>query len=188
MTVLIVFATVEGQTRKIAMFVRDQCVRAGHDVMMLDADQGTRSAPLASATKVILAASVHERRHAPAFEDFIRQHHDELAARQTLLLSVSLSAAFPEGHEEADDYLVEMKMRTKFEPAAEALIAGAVQTSKYDYFATQVVRHVVLRDRNFDPSAREHEFTDWSALAGTIARFLEAEAPAKAEVERLPRR
>lgn len=188
MTVLIVFATVEGQTRKIAMFVRDQCVRAGHDVVMLDAARGTRSVPLDSATKVILVAPVHERRHPPAFEDFVKQYHDELAARQTLLLSVSLSAAFPEGREEADDYLVEMKMRTKFEPDAEALIAGAVRTSKYDYFATQVVRHVVLRDRNFDPSAPDHEFTDWNALAGTIARFMDAEAPAKAAVERLPRR
>ena len=62
-------------------------------------------------------------------------------------------------------------MRTDFTPDAEFLVAGAVQTGKYDYFASQVVRHVVLRDREANP-AKEHEFTDWAALSKAVAAFL----------------
>ena len=73
---------------------------------------------------VILAASVHQRRHPRNFEALLVAHKAELDKRRTLLLSVSLNAAFPEGLEEAQDYVDEMKMRTGFEPDDELLVAG----------------------------------------------------------------
>ena len=91
------------------------------------------------------------------------------------MLSISLSAAFPEGLEDAQDYLTEMKMRADFEPDEELLVAGAIRTNKYDYFASQIVRHVVLRGRDFDADAGEHEFTDWEKLTSKIKAFLATE-------------
>ena len=176
MNVLIFFATVEGQTGKIARFAEREARRAGHDAVLADAADTATSAPFEGVDKVILAAPVHERRHPKAFEAFLASHRQELEKCATLLLSVSLNAAFPEGHEEAQEYLTEMKMRTGFAPDAEALVAGAVRTSHYDYFASQVVRHVLLRDRGYDPNSGEHEFTDWDALATTISEFLGAKA------------
>ena len=122
---------------------------------------------------VILAAPVHERRHPKAFEVILAGDREELEERDTLLISVSLSAAFSEGLEEANAYVIEMKMRTGFTPDVELLVAGAVRTNRYDYFATQVIRHVVLRGRDYDPLAGEHEFTDWQSLASKISKFLE---------------
>ena len=63
-------------------------------------------------------------------------------------------------------------MRTGFTPTFEACVAGAVKSSSYDYFAAQIVHHVVLRDRNFDPNVKEHEFTDWPKLALKVNEFL----------------
>ncbi len=63
-------------------------------------------------------------------------------------------------------------MRTGLSPDVEALVAGAVRSSRYDYFAREVVRHVVLRGRDYDPDRRDHEFTDWQALSATLAEFL----------------
>jgi menaquinone-dependent protoporphyrinogen oxidase len=65
-----------------------------------------------------------------------------------------------------------MKMRTELDPDVEMLIAGAVRTKRYDYYATQVLRHVVLRGRNFDPAVQEHEFTDWDSLAVGVDAFV----------------
>ena len=90
------------------------------------------------------------------------------------MLSVSLSVAFESGQEEAREYLTEMEMRTDFKPTADALVAGAVRSSSYGYFEAQVVRHVVLRNRNYDPSEGEHEFTDWKDLARAVSDFLTA--------------
>ena len=169
MNVLIIYASIEGQTARIAEFAQSELQKAGHTVRMVNA-QGNDAIPLGNVDKVILAAPVHERRHPKLFEAMLVAQKAQLATRDTLLISVSLSAAFPEGLEEAGEYVTELKMRTGFEPSAELLVAGAIRTGHYDYFATQV-----LRDRDYDPSSEEHEFTDWAALSEGLAAFMAAE-------------
>ena len=175
MNVQIIYASVEGQTARIARFIESQLRKAGHRVDMVNA-QGTTAFSLDNIDKVILAASVHERRHPKLFEALIVAQKRQLEARDTLLMSVSLNAAFPEGLDEAQDYVTELKMRTGFTPNAELLVAGAIRSGEYDYFATQVLRHVVMRDRDYDASAEEHEFTDWDAVSKAVATFM-AEEP-----------
>ncbi len=176
MTVFVAFATVEGQTGKIARFVSDEVRDMGRDVSVLDVDQ-TASADFSGVEHVVLAGSVHERRHPRSFEAFITASKEELLARRTMLLSVSLSAAFPEGMAEAEDYVVEMNMRTELSPDVTLLVPGAVQKGAYDYYSQQVLKQVVLRDREFDPSrVSEHEFTDWEAIRSGLHAFLSDDA------------
>lgn len=170
MSVLIIFETVEGQTGRIARFAEAEARKAGLDAALFDT-AGGKPVSFAGVEKVILAAPVHERRHPKAFEDFIAANLPELAARKTLMLSVSLKVAFPEGVEEAEDFLTEMKMRTKFTPDAEALVAGAVRSKSYDYYAAMIVKHVVLRDKEDELTEGEREFTDWTALGKKISEF-----------------
>lgn len=175
MNVLLLFASIEGQTAKIAQFMADEITRLGHSPMLHEADDPT-PLPVTEADAVILAAPVHQRRHPRAFEALVGGFRTSLDQRPTLMVSVSLSAAFPEGIAEAIDYVTEMSMRTRFSPREIACVAGAVRTTQYDYFATQVIRHVVLRDRAYDPAEGEHEFTDWAELSTRLQTFLEAAA------------
>ncbi|SFJ14784.1 flavodoxin domain-containing protein [Jannaschia pohangensis] len=177
MDILIVFSTVEGQTRKIADFIGQRCRSAGHAVHMFNTDEKRGAASFDGVDAVILAAPVHERRHPEAFETFVAASRGELKTRRTLLISVSLKASFSEGLEEAQDYLAEMEMRTGFEPDAELLAAGAVRTSSYGYFETQVVRSVVLNGRDIDLIDGVREFTDWDALSAAVDAFLQATMP-----------
>ncbi|MCG6884693.1 MAG: protoporphyrinogen oxidase [Silicimonas sp.] len=175
MSVLIAFGTVEGQTGKIARFVEDLAQEAGESTVLFDTSDKIEEVSFDGVEKVILAASVHQRRHPAPFEVFVSANREELSRRKTLLLSVSLSAAFPEGHEEAQDYADEMKMRTGLEPDAELLVAGAFRADRYDFYAMQVIKHVVLRGREFDPDKNEHEFTNWDELAAKVTTFLTAD-------------
>jgi menaquinone-dependent protoporphyrinogen oxidase len=172
MEILIVYETVEGQTRRIVEFVEERIRSAGHVVRLFDTQDKLGSVSFDGIDKVILAAPVHERRHPEGFEIFVSTSREALKACQTLLISVSLKAAFPEGQEEAQDYLTEMKMRTDFEPDGELLTAGAVRTSSYGYFESQVVQNVVLGDRQVDLIDGVREFTDWDALCVEVDRFL----------------
>lgn len=174
MAVLIAYGTIEGQTGKIAQFLEDVVRKMGESVDLYDTSDRTEDVDLAAYDKIILAASVHERRHPQDFEVFVTARRKELNEKETLLLSVSLNAAFEEGQEEAQDYMDEMKMRTEFEPKAELRVAGAVRASSYGYYETQVLRHVVLRGREVDPAVKEYEFTDWDALANSVKSFLSA--------------
>ncbi len=172
MTVLIVYATIEGQTGKIARFIREEIDKAGQTTALIDAADDKIDVTFDGVDRVILAAPVHERRHPKTFEVFLAASQQALAARKTLLISVSLSAAFPEFLEDANDYVVEMEMRTGFEPDVEALVAGAVRSGSYDYYESQVLQHIVLRGKNYDAVGRDHEFTDWAALKETLAAFM----------------
>lgn len=170
MKVLVLYGTVEGQTAKVAGFVADQVRALGHEADLQDSD-APEPVEFGDVDAVILAGSVHQRRHPRHFEALLAGLKEDLSRRKTLLLSVSLNAAFGEGREEAQEYVTELKMRTGFEPDSEMLVAGAVRSSEYDYFAMQVIRHVVLRGRKADDSG-EHEFTDWEALAAGVEKFL----------------
>lgn len=173
MKVLIVFETVEGQTRKITEFVEQQIRNAGHDVRLFDTQDRLEAVSFDGIDKVVLAAPVHERRHPKGFEVFVFASREELKAHKTLLISVSLKAAFPEGLEEAQDYLIEMKMRTNFEPDREILVAGAVRPGSYGYYESQIIKNVVLADRDVDLVDGAREFTDWDALQIEIDAFLQ---------------
>ncbi|SNR54499.1 flavodoxin domain-containing protein [Puniceibacterium sediminis] len=174
MKVLVIFETVEGQTRKIAEFVEQQIRAAGHEVQMFNA--ADRLGPLSfdGISKVVLAAPVHERRHPEGFEVLVSASLADLKARQTLLISVSLKAAFPEGMEEARDYLTELEMRTGFEPNNEVLVAGAVRARSYGYYESQIVQNVALDGRKVELVDGVREFTDWDALGDEIGAFLQA--------------
>ncbi len=171
MNILVIYATIEGQTGKIARFVSEQIAKLGHTAQLIDANAPTEIS-FDQAEAVILAAPVHERRHPQNFEALLSAHAEDLSAKKVLFLSISLSAAFPEGIEEAGEYVTEMKMRTGLEPEQEMLVGGAVRLDHYDYFAMQVLQHVVLRNKNYDPSEGTNEFTDWDALSSNIAEFL----------------
>ena len=172
MTVLIAYATIEGQTGKIARFVEGQAHDAGHETTLLDISGLTGDVEFEGVQNVVLAASVHERRHPKSFEAFVSNNRTALAERRVLLLSVSLSAAFEDYRDEAQDYLDEMKLRTGLEPVAELLVAGAVRPESYDDYAARVLRQVVLKDKTFVQTSRDYEFTDWAQLALKVADFL----------------
>lgn len=176
MSVLIIYETVEGQTGRIARFAEAQAQKAGQDVVLVNTADQKQPVSFGDVDKVILAAPVHERRHPKAFEAFIAGNLDALSARDTLMLSVSLKAAFPDSMEEAEDFLTEMKMRTGLKPDAEALIAGAVRSKSYDYYAAMIIRHVVMRGQEYELENGEREFTDWDALRAAISAFLAADA------------
>ncbi len=176
MTVMIAYASLEGQTRKIAEVLAAEVRATGEGVQMHDTADQPAPGGLDAVDRVILAAPVHERRHPQTFEGFVGAQRAHLAARPTLLLSVSLNAAFDEGYPEAQEYVTEMEMRTCFKATWTLLVAGAVQAGSYEYFQTQILRHVVLRDFDYDISDGPREFTDWAALRADVGAFLSAPA------------
>ena len=171
MTILLIYATIEGQTGKIAKAIQKQLHQDGHDVRVADAGDKAVEVSYDGVEKVILAASVHERKHPKPFEVLVAADRAALENLPTLMISVSLKAAFDETRDEAQDFLDEMKMRTGLVPGQEMLVAGAVHPGYYDYYSDQILRHVILRGQDVDPNA-EHEFTDWAALEAGVKAFV----------------
>ncbi|MGR3540640.1 MAG: hypothetical protein ACU0BS_04335 [Hasllibacter sp.] len=62
-------------------------------------------------------------------------------------------------------------------PHRTMLVAGAIKLERYDYLALQVVEHVVLRGKDYDPRAGSHEFTNWDALRDGVLDFAATARP-----------
>lgn len=172
MKVLILYASVEGQTKKIAEFIQDQVSTSGHSTTLVDAGQKGVRFPSENFDRVVLAAAIHRQRHPTTFERFVSRSKNELASQRTLMISVSLCAAFPEGLDEAQSYLDDMQRRTGFAADSVALVAGALQFGKYHDYESLVVRLIGLNLRHYEEVYGDREFTNWSELERTVSDFL----------------
>ena len=171
MRTLLVYGTVEGQTLKITNEVARLMERNATETVVLDANDTTRDVAVEDFDACIVAASVHQQRYSEAVNSFVRAHVQELNARPSAFISVSLVASFPEGGDEAQSYVDRLLERSGWLPTMTHNAAGALRYTKYDFFQEQIIRHVVLKGREIDALEGEHEFTDWSALETFVDAF-----------------
>jgi menaquinone-dependent protoporphyrinogen oxidase len=169
MKILILYATTEGQTLKVARRVFDRLVATGHAAQLIAAaDAGDLSPDGFDAA--ILAGSVHAGRYQTPLVDWARSHAHDLAALPTLFLSVSLSAA----GDDADDWeglrncVRAFAAETGWTPGRVEHVAGAFRFREYDFFRYWAMRWIAsARDEAVRPG-RDKEYTDWAKLDAAV--------------------
>ena len=115
---------------------------------------------------------MHQRNHPETIVSFVLAHLDDLKAKPTALISVSLSAAFADGLGDAQSYVDALVEETGWQPTEICLAAGALRYSEYDFFQEQIIRHVVLRGRDVKDVGGDYDFTDWDALRHFVDGFV----------------
>jgi menaquinone-dependent protoporphyrinogen oxidase len=165
MTILVLFATTEGQTEKIARFSADHLQKQGHPAQ-IHALATLGPTDLTRFSGVILMASVHAGRYQPVFLEFAKDHRDTLAKMSSLFISVSLSAASddPEDIDGIRACVEKMIAETGWTPGQVRHVAGAFRFARYDFLKTWAMRWIAAKK---DPQAGkggDTEYTDWDAL------------------------
>lgn len=178
MTILILYATTEGQTRKIARRAAAHLALHGTSAEVLsvaDAD-GT---DLTDYDAVILAASVHAGRYQPDFLDLVTAQKEALAGVRHAFLSVSLSAAStdPEDVEGIAAVVRSMTAETGWTPAEVLHVGGAFRFNQYDFLKSWAMRWIAARRDPEAPARGDTEYTDWQALYDFLDRFAGVTAP-----------
>jgi menaquinone-dependent protoporphyrinogen oxidase len=171
--VLIVYGTTEGQTRKIAARTATHIGECGHQVELRDSAALDSDLQLGAFDAFLIAASVHQEHHQNTISNFVFAHHELLNTKPSALISVSLSAALEDQKTEAQKYVDRFVSVTGWQPRMTLLLGGALRFTEYDYFQEQFVKFVVMKGSGTATSERDHEFTDWRALADFVDRFLE---------------
>lgn len=172
MKILVLYATTEGQTRKIAEFVAGEL--KGDEVTLADAAEARAKLPdPAGFDAAILAASIHAGHYQSSLLHFARDHHERLNAMPALFLSVSLSAAGndPEDLKGIAQCAEKFKAETGWSGAQVLQVAGAFRFTKYDFFKSWVMRLIAKQKKVKVNPHEDLEFTDWKALAGHIEAF-----------------
>lgn len=175
MQITIIYATTEGQTRKIARHIQQRITRAGHAVELLPADAAPETAPaLDGSGAAILLGSVHAGRYQPALIALATREAAALDAIANLFVSVSLAAAGddPEDWEGLADCVARFKAETGWTPARVEHVAGAFRFTEYNWFTTWAMRYIQGQKDPTARSGKDVEYTDWAALDTMVDDWL----------------
>ena len=185
MRILIVYATREGQSRRIAMRLADDLVARGGRVDIYDA-RSIGEVTWGKYSSACLVASVHAGRHEAEMVKFVKQHRLPLEQLAAAFVSVSLSEATVE-----DDTRTEAERRqaaadvqrmiddfvtqTGWRPARTLAVAGALAYRKYNILIRFVMKRIARKAGGPTDTSRDHDLTNWPA----VDRFAEELAGAK---------
>lgn len=160
-SVLILFATSHGTTRRIGQRLAADLRAAGHHVVLHDL--AARPPGPARFDAVVLGSRVHFDRFARSLRRYVRRHRASLDPARTWLFSVSMTAT--EGHEDPGGYLAGFVRRTGFAPHRKVAFAGALVYPEYGPLTRRVMERISARRGLDTDTSATHEYTDWSAVA-----------------------
>ncbi len=172
---LVIYATREGHTARIAEHLRETMEKRGMAVQLVDAAHLPENFRLADYQGALIAASVHSGKHEREMTQLVRKYREQLEAMPTVFLSVSLSEAgvedskrTPENRAKAaadvqrlmDEFLAE----TQWHPSKIKAVAGALLYSKYNFFIRFIMKRIAAHEGGDTDTSRDYEYTDWTAL------------------------
>jgi menaquinone-dependent protoporphyrinogen oxidase len=169
--ILVLYATTEGQTRKIADFAAKQF--EGDEVTLVDAVDAPTSLGPAQFDAAVLAASLHMHRYQNSIIDFAREHHARLNRMPSLFISVSLSAAGrdPDDLRGIAECAENFQAETGWRPKQILQVAGAFRFTRYGFFKSLAMRRIA-KAKNVTVNPHEDlELTDWHKFAHDLKAF-----------------
>jgi menaquinone-dependent protoporphyrinogen oxidase len=163
--VLVLYATTEGQTARIAERVAATLRSRGHVAESHSADAVPAGLDWSAFDGIVIGAAIHYGHHPAYLRTVVRRHRGALAARPCAFFSVSLSGGGPGAKPEAAKrYLEKFLRQTGWHPEQTASFAGALQFSKYGAFKRMLMLLFVGLAGGDTDTTRDYEYTDWDSV------------------------
>ena len=172
MSVLVLYATVEGHTRKIAERASALLEKAGQAVVLADVREPGFAVP-GRFDGVLICAPIHIGRYPSPVAQFIIDWKAALADVPTAFISVSLAIHSDSAEEraEAEAFPAKLEQKTGFHIPKVHHAAGALKFLEYDFFKRMLMRQIASKEGGPVDTSRDHEFTDWAALDTFVQEF-----------------
>jgi menaquinone-dependent protoporphyrinogen oxidase len=173
MNLLIFYATIEGQTRKIAERIAQIAEDNGNMVFLADASQPGLADP-AGYDAAMLCAPIHIGRYPAPFVHYIRQWKESLESVPTALVTVSLAIASKNESErkEAENFPRQLEQATGWHADKELNAAGALKYLEYDFLRRWAMRYISGKEGGPTDTSMDYEMTDWVELEKFVKTFL----------------
>ena len=183
-SLLVLYASSEGQTARVAEHVASLARDRGHDVSQFEIDDAPADLDLRDYDGVVLGASIHLGKHQKRARRFIETNREALDAVPSAFFQVSLSSASddPERQAEAEGYVTELLDATGWQPDRIGIFAGALKFSEYGWLKGKLMKQIAT-DFGETDTGRDHVYTDWDAVTAFAEDFL-AQAAGESSQER----
>ena len=175
--VLIVYATKEGQTAKIARHLAQTLGAAGHNVELFDAEHPTPRLDLAPFQFAIVGGPVHAQGYPRSLARFVRKNRAFLERVPSAFFSVGLAVASrnSDGRAQTRPLVDKFLGETGWRPQRIELVAGALVYSKYNPLLRLVMRHIAEKEGGDTDTSRDYEYTDFAAVERFAREFVASE-------------
>ena len=186
----ILYATRDGQTRRIAEHIATALHERGFEVALADLGKPGDTVLPSEYSAAVLAASVRCGEHEREMVNFVKNHLKELHEMPTAFISVTLTEVGVERPESSPEerarfatdverVLERFFKETGWHPAKVKPVAGALMYTKYNLLLRLVMKQIAKSSHADTDTSRDHEYTDWAALDRFVDEFAcELNAPA----------
>ena len=172
--ILVVYATTDGHTAKVAREIGIALRKAGADAHVLKAS-GTLAGPEGFAG-VIVAASVLAGRHQAGVRRWVQRHAAALANVPSAFVSVCLMVRDPAAAPALAAVMSRFENRCGWRPTVTKHVAGALLYRQYGWVKRWMMKRIVAQHHGDTDTSRDYEYTDWEDVrrfASDFARRLE---------------
>ena len=184
---LVLYATREGQTHRIAEHVAATIRARGYEAHLLNAAKVHETFSMEGYAASILAASVHLGKHEREMIAFVKRHRAALEAAPTAFLSVSMTEATIEDPKrppevraraaaELEKVMHAFHQETGWYPKHVKAVAGAILYTQYGLLVRFVMKMISKHNAGPTDTSHDYVYTDWQALDRFVAELVE-EAP-----------
>jgi len=174
-SILVVYGTTEGQTRKIAEFIANTIRAHGIEVETVDSATEHATQLRRPPGAAIVCASLHQHRYQSSVLHFVRHNRTWLAEIPTAFVSVSLTAVLTDepSRDELRKAAESFFDEARWTPDVTLHVPGALRYTEYDYFKRLVMKLIARHHGGDTDTSRDHEYTDWDALTRFVQNFLD---------------
>lgn len=171
---LLVYGTHEGQTQKIARFMRDEFTQRGVGVDLFNASEIPREIRPDNYDAVIAGGSVNMWKFPRALRRWVAKNAASLSSRPSAFFSVCL-AVLSKHDEKAQAATRKISSdffkKAGWSPSTSAIFAGALMYTKYGWFTRWMMKAIAYQAGQSTDTRQDYEYTDWNEVRGFVERF-----------------
>ena len=173
MRILIVYGSLEGQTKKIADRIAVILEDKGHEVTALPDSQAPADPVLEQFDAAIVGGPIHMGKFPKPVQQFVATHRDWLNKVPGAFFTVcmAINSKRPESTEQAIRYGNDFLTQSGWRPRLRATFAGAVKYTQYDFITRFIMKMISKREGGSTDTTHDHEYTDWDSVAHFAEEF-----------------
>lgn len=163
-TILILYSTTDGHTKKICQRIQSMVERYDNEVKLVSIDDESLVG-LELFDKIVVGASIRYGKHNKKVLDFVMSNEEILEDKASAFFSVNVVARKPgKNQPENNPYMQKFLRQVLWQPDEVAVFAGKIDYPKYRFFDRLVIRLIMyITNGPTDPKVAV-EFTDWAQV------------------------
>ena len=157
---LIIYSTVDGQTKSICENISKYSTNTSVDVLPISGDINLNEYKL-----VVIGASIRYGKYRKEVYEFINKNYEFLETKESAFFSVNVVARKPEKNSPATNpYLIKFLNNVKWKPKKLAVFAGKIEYPKYKLIDKYAIKFIMWITKGPTDTSQSYEFTDWEKV------------------------